>query len=113
MDRYEYKIMKLKDFPIHFQQQYNIQSHANNGYVYIKIRSSIHGLPQAEKLADKYLREKLQPHGYYEGNHTPGLSKHISRPIDFYLIVDDFGMKYVGEDNARHLIDGLKEYFTI
>ena len=27
--------------------------------------------------------------------------------------MDDFGVKYVGEDNDRHLIDSLKEDFTI
>ena len=27
--------------------------------------------------------------------------------------MDDFGMKYVSEDNSRHLIDSLKLYFTI
>ena len=33
--------------------------------------------------------------------------------MDFYLVVDDFGVKYVDEENARHLIDSLKEEFTI
>ena len=46
-------------------------------------------------------------------SHTPGLWKHISRPIDFSLVVDDFGVKYVGKDNARHIIDSLKEDFII
>ena len=35
MDRYEYMIMRLTDFPEHVQQQYNLQYHAKNGYVYI------------------------------------------------------------------------------
>ena len=45
--------------------------------------------------------------------HTPGLWKHISRPIDLSLVVDVFGVKYAGEDNSHHLIDSLKEEFTI
>ena len=45
--------------------------------------------------------------------HTPVLWKNISRPIDFCLVSDDFGVKYVGKRNARHLIDILKEDFTI
>ena len=44
---------------------------------------------------------------------TRGLWKHISCPIHFSLVVDDFGVKYVGEDNARDLIDILKEDFNI
>ena len=109
MDRYEYMRMKLTDFPEHVQQQYNLQYHTKNSYVYIKIWRSIYGLPKAGKLANKYLQKKVRPHGYYEVSHTTGLWKHISRPIDFSLVLDDFGMKYVGEDNARHLIDSLKE----
>ena len=108
MEIYEYMRMKLIDFPAHVQQQYNLHAHAKNGYVYLKIRRSIYGLPQAGKLANKYQRDKLLPHVYYEVSHTSGLWKHISQPIDFYLVMDDFGVKYIGEDNARHLIDSLK-----
>ena len=105
--------MKLTDFPEHIKQQYNLQSHAMNGCVYLKIRRSIYGLPQANKLSNKYLQDKLRPRGYYEVIHTPVLWKHISHPIDFSFVVDDFSMKYVGEDNSRHLINSLKEEFTI
>ena len=45
----EYMRIKLTDFPEHVHQQYNLQVHAKNGYVYLKIRRSIYGLPQAGK----------------------------------------------------------------
>ena len=45
--------------------------------------------------------------------HTPGLWKHISRPIDFSLVVDDLGVKYAGEDNVLRLINSLKEEIKI
>ena len=109
IERYEYTRMKSTDFPLYVQQQYNPQAHAKNGYVYLGIWRSIYGLPQAGKLANEYLQEKLRPHGYYEVSHTPGLCKHISLLIDFSLFVDDFGVKYVGEDNVRHLIDSLNK----
>ena len=47
MDRKEYMRMKLTDFSEHVQQQYNLQAHAKNGYVYLEIQRSIYGLPQA------------------------------------------------------------------
>ncbi len=34
----------------------------------------------------------------------PGLWKHKMRPISFTLLVDDFGVKYVGEEQVIHLI---------
>ena len=108
MDRYEYMRMKLTDFPMHVQQKYNLQAHDKNGYVYLEIRRSIYGLSKAGNSENKYLREKLRPHRYYRVSHTPGLWKNISLPIDFSIVVDNFGVNYGGEDNARHLIDRLK-----
>ena len=101
--------MKLTDFPKHVQQQYNNQAYAKNCYVYLEIRRSIYGLPQADKLGRKYIQGKLHPHGYYEVSHTPGLWKKKSQPIDFSLVVYNFGVKCVGGENACHLIDSLKE----
>ena len=86
----------LQLFPQHTIDQYNLQTHAKNGQVYVEIRKAIYGLPQAGILANKLLHEHLCPHGYFEVPHTPGLWKHISRPISFTLVVYDFGTKYVG-----------------
>jgi hypothetical protein len=66
------------------------------------------GLPQAEILAKKLLRKRLKPHGYYECVNTPGLWQHASRPITFSLVVDNFGVKYVGKEHADHLISCLQ-----
>ena len=46
-------------------------------------------------------------------SHTPWLWKHISRPIEFTLVVDDFGVKYVGKEHVNHFITALKGDFTI
>ena len=73
----------------------------------------IYGLPQSGKLVNGYLKEKLRPAGYYEVSHTPGLWKHISRPIEFTLVVDDFGVKYVGKEHVNHLITASKKDFKI
>jgi hypothetical protein len=55
----------------------------------------------------------LAPHGYYEVTKTPGLWKHITRPITFTLVVDDFGIKSVGDEHAKHLIETLQRYYTV
>ena len=68
------------------------------------MRKAIYGLPQTGSLANKLLKEWLEPHGYIEVPHTPGLWIHETRPVQFSLVVDNFGVKYVGRDNAEHLI---------
>ena len=85
--------LHLSVLPEHIKQQYNLEKKAKNGYVYVKIWRSIYGLPQAGKLANTALKEHLTPYGYFEVAHTPGLWRHITRPITFSLVVDDFGVK--------------------
>ena len=45
--------------------------------------------------------------------HTPGLWRHVTRPILFLLVVDDFGVKYVGTEHAQHLINTLKKWYQL
>jgi hypothetical protein len=68
----------------------------------------VYGLPQAGILAHKLLVKRLAPHGYAPTNHTPGLWTHKTRPILLSLVVDDFGVKYVGKEHADNLIATLK-----
>jgi hypothetical protein len=103
LERYEYMRLPLSLFPKHIIEQYQLQSKAKNGY---EIRKAIYGLPQVGVLANKLLKTRLapSPSGYYEVPHTRGLWKHISHPISFTLVVDDFGVKYVGKQHADHLV---------
>jgi hypothetical protein len=74
---------------------------------------AIWGLPQAGILANKGLRKKLVPFGYFECVNTPGQCYHELRSILFTLAVDNFGEKYVGGEHARHLIDSTKAAFSL
>eukprot|EP00804_Cyclotella_cryptica_P002622 CCRYP_010444-RD/>CCRYP_010444-RD protein AED:0.34 eAED:0.29 QI:0/-1/0/1/-1/0/1/0/485 len=103
--------MPIDVFPEHIIQQYNLRSHVKNGFIYLEIRKCVYGLPMAGALANKLLRIATCPHGYYEVAHTPGLWRHITRPIAFTLVVDDFGVKYEGQEHAQHLVDTLKKYY--
>ena len=38
---------------------------------------------------------------------------HATKDIFFSLVVDDFGVKYVGKDTADHLTQALKKLYTI
>ena len=44
---------------------------------------------------------------------TPGLWLHKWRPVTFSLCVDDFGVKYVGEEHKEHLLNCLKKNYDI
>ena len=72
--------MPIDIFPPATIEQYNLNEHAKNGFIYLKIRKAIYGLPQAGILANKLLRQRLRPQGYYEVAHMLGLWKHIQDP---------------------------------
>ena len=110
LDYYEYMKIPLALFPEWIKKQYNLDTHAKDGFVFLEIRRAVWGLPQAGILANKLLRKRLKPHGYYECINTPGLWRHETRPITFSLVVDDFGVQYVGlagnvADMSRHVGD--------
>ena len=54
----------------------------------------------------------LEPHGYSPCPNTSGIWKHRTRKTKFCL-VDDFGVKYFSTQDANHLLDVLKEHYTV
>jgi hypothetical protein len=85
---------------------------AQDGKVYIEIQKGMYGLPQAGILANELLQPILAKYGYQPTTHTHCLWKHDTRPISFLLVVDDFGVKYVGREHAQHLMGCIKKIIT-
>ena len=73
----------------------------------------MYGLPHADLLAHRQLKRLLSATGYYECQYTPGLWQHEWRPILFSFVVDDFGVKVVGDTHANHLVNTLKKNYDI
>jgi hypothetical protein len=102
----EYVHIKITDIPAEFIEEYKLAGTDRDGW--IKIRRGCYGLPQADLL-----RSRLLVEGYYEVESTPGLWRHKWRPIQFCLIVDDFGVEYVGIKHFNHLLDVLKKFHGV
>jgi hypothetical protein len=73
----------------------------------------MYGLPQAGILANQLIASRIAIHGYHQTKFTPGLWRHVTHPIQFTLVVDDFGVQYVGKKHAQHMIDALKTNYTV
>ena len=67
----------------------------------------MYGLPQSGVLVHAKLTSTLIPHGYTPTKNNLGIWTHSTRPIPFALMVDDFGVKYVGEERTKYLLDIL------
>jgi hypothetical protein len=113
MDRYEYMHLLINIIPQEIVNQYKLLLLVHVDYMYIKIPKGIYGLPQASIIANKKLKKRLAKFDYTPTAHTPGLWNHYMQPVQFSLVVDDFGIKCVGTDNAQHLIDAIQSLYKM
>jgi hypothetical protein len=93
--------------------QYNLLPLVSDGHVYIEVQKCMYGLPQSGILANQLLVHRLDIYGYHQTPFMPGIWRHVTRPIQFTLEVDDFGVQYVGAEYAHHLIAALETDYTI
>ena len=70
-------------------------------------------LPQSGLLVNELLEKQLNKHGYRQSKLVPGLWKHNTWPVQFTLVVDNFGVKYIGEEHASHLKWALEKHYTL
>jgi hypothetical protein len=61
--------------------------------MYIEVQKGMYRLPQAYILANQLLSRCLAIQGYHQTKSTPGLWRHVTRPIQFTLVVDNFGVQ--------------------
>jgi hypothetical protein len=112
MARSKYMRLKILDMPD------NIIEHSKlrdiiipDGHIYCEIQKGMYGLPQVRIIAQELLADRLKQHGYTQSKTMPGLWSHKTRPIQFSLIVDDFGVKYIGKENRLHLLNTIQKYY--
>ena len=114
LKRPEYIRIKLTDIPQEIIDEYKLMDKATpDGSIHIVASKGMYGLPQSGLLANELLEKRLNKGGYKQSKLVPGLWTHEWRPIQFTLVVDDFGVKYVGKEHAIHLQNTLKRDYAI
>ena len=114
MEDPKYVCIKITDIPEEFILEYRLAGIEDiNGWIYFEICWGCYGLPQAGILANNHLRGRLEEESYYKAHSTPGLWQHKWRPVQFCLIVDNFGVEYVGKEHFNHLLTLLKKYHQV
>ncbi|KAL7539093.1 hypothetical protein ACHAWF_006293 [Thalassiosira exigua] len=113
MERKEYVRVKYVDIPPEFCAEYKIDDFAHKGWVYFELVLGAYGLLQSGRLTNDLLRQQLNATGYHEAPMTLGLWRYVWRPIQFFLIVDDFGVEYVGKKHADRLLSVLNQYYEM
>ena len=111
--RPEYICVSIKDIPDEIIRKYDLKSIVTeDGMIYIEDNCGMYGLPQTGLLANELL-EKINKRCYYQSKLVPGLWKHEWWPVQFTLVVADFGVKYVGKEHALYLKATLKYNYGV
>ena len=101
---YEYLHLKLADIPQNVAEKYTLEAKVTkHGWVYVEIQKGMYGLPHAGLLVQELLEQWLANNRYHQSKLTPRLWSHETRHIQFCLVIDNFGIKYVSRDTVEHL----------
>ena len=113
MERPEFMQLPINIIPQEIIEQYNLNDLVNDGWVYVRIDQTMYGLPAAGKLSNDLLVKRMSKAGYHSCQYTRGLWKHMWRPVTFTLVVDDFGIKFVGDKHVNHLKKTPEKHYKI
>ena len=110
--RPEFIRLNISDIPQEIIEEYNLRDIAeDDGSIYLQANKGMYGLPHGGFIANELLEKRLNKAGYYQSKLVPGLWTHTTRPIAFTLVVDDFGVKYIGKEHALHLKSVIEEHY--
>ena len=94
LKRPEYIRIHIRDIPDEIIAEYKLKEKTeSNGTVYIVANHGMYGLPQSGILANKILEKRLNKRGNHQRKLFPGRWKHEWRPLQFTLVVENFGVK--------------------
>ena len=71
----------------------------------------MYGLTQAGKISNDKLKLHMDIFGYKPAPITPRLWWHQTHPLQFSLVVYEFGIKYEIQEDITHLFDALKTIY--
>jgi hypothetical protein len=97
MKRPEYIRLNIRNIPKEIILEYKIKDIVDSdGSIDLAAVQGMYGLPRAGLIANELLEKRLNKNGYFQSKFVPALWDHRTCPISFTLVVDDFGIKYVG-----------------
>jgi hypothetical protein len=105
--------IKITDIPQKFIEEYKLVGCHRDGWMYFENCQGCYGLPQVGILANNLLCSCLVAKGFYKSALTPDLWHHKWHPIQFCLIVNNFGIKYVGVEHFNYLLKVLKKFHGV
>ena len=113
MARYKYMRIPMDIIPDEVIKKYNLCKLVVDGWAYMGICKVMPSIEQARKFSNERLKKHLGKYGYTPCARTAALWTCVTFPITFTLVVDDSGVKYTGKHTALHLLNSLKDLYTV
>ena len=110
---YEYIRLPINIITEEIMDQYGLRAMEKYGYVYVKNRKGMYGIPQALRIANNFTTKNISSHGHFQYRLTPVPWKHKWRPSTLYLVVDYFGVKHARQKHAAHIITCIIKYYLV
>jgi len=109
MPHHECMRIPVSSIPAKIMKLYNLEPLVHRGALHVEIRKGMQCHPVSGRLANDKLVQILQKHDSVQSDLIPRLFKHKTRPLCFSLVVDDFGVSYVGKVHSNFLIQVLQD----
>ena len=103
MDQYEYMHIHIKMNLKRVIDAYNLLPPIKNNHALVKIGKVMYDLPQAGNIAHDQIVKHLTNFGYFTAHNTPGMRHHKTHNIYFFLMVDEYCVKYTKKVNTENL----------
>ena len=113
LPRPEYLRIPIRFIPPDVVGKYNLSQFLHNNSILFEVTKGMYGLPQAGLLAQQRLVRHLAEADYHEDAFVPCLFTHATNGVQFTLVVDDFGVKFVGRPGVEHLIQHLRLLYEL
>ena len=79
----------------------------------MEIQKGMYGIPRRGKIANNKIMPYLANFWYEPSPITPGIWRYQTHPLQFSLVVDDFGIEYERQEDIKNLLDAIKTIYKI
>jgi len=105
--------MKRTDIPMKIIEEYKLNGLVElDGSIFIEVLWSMYGLPQSGLLSNELLEKDSTTMVISKANLSLAW-KHEWQPVQFTLVVGNFGVKYVGKEHSEHLQAVIAKYYKM
>jgi hypothetical protein len=113
LEQPEWINIPIKNIPLSLLEEHNLIQFISDEHILCRVDGTMYGHPVAGRLANADLVKHLAVHGYVQDANVPCMFAHVTAPISFSLVVDDFGIKYVHDSDLANLCSALREKYQI